>query len=238
MATPLAQLLQDVIHEPEIRAQFAASPESFLADHGYEHLDAADLREALYVLADGAAPDAAAGYQAGGDAIDADTDPAEQGGLAGAAAGLLDALAGIGGALLPIELSHDPSHLDDTDDTDDEAGAARHGERTAAGVDDAETDADTDDLATDGPVARPALDDHEIAPAGDAGVSDELADLDLDLDAPTGAAVAGAEAGIDLYDGLPDLADAGQVLGEPPADLDLGDQPAPGDAGDGWDDVI
>lgn len=64
MATPLAQLLQDVIHEPEIRAQFAASPESFLADHGYEHLDAADLREALYALADGAAPDAAAGYQA------------------------------------------------------------------------------------------------------------------------------------------------------------------------------
>ena len=127
---------------------------------------------------------------------------------------------------------------DDTDDTDDEAGAARHGERTAAGVDDAETDAETDDLATDGPVARPALDDHEIAPAGDAGVSDELADLDLDLDAPTGAAVAGAEAGIDLYDGLPDLADAGQVLGEPPADLDLGDQPAPGDTGDGWDDVI
>ena len=36
--TPLARLLHDVIHEPETRAQFAAAPESFLADHGYRRV--------------------------------------------------------------------------------------------------------------------------------------------------------------------------------------------------------
>ena len=98
MATPLARLLQDVLHEPDVRAQFAAGPESFFADHGYDHLDAADVREALFVLADGAEPEAAGDYQSGADAIGDTPGLAELDGIAGAAAGLASAVARILGA--------------------------------------------------------------------------------------------------------------------------------------------
>ncbi len=163
MATPLARLVHDVLHDPEVRAQFAASPESFLVDHGHDHLDAADLREAFFVLADGSAPDDASDYRTGGRAMgDDDLDGGS------ATAGLSGALAAIFGSVVDVDLGADPTSLDDVaDEADDEAD-----DHALDAIDDAIDDADShdDDGADAGPAGTVLADEFDLL--------DGLPDLD------------------------------------------------------------
>ena len=227
MATPLAQLVHDVVHDPEVRAQFAAAPESFLADHGHEQLAAADIREAFFVLADGSAPDAAVTYQSGGQAI-ADDD------LDGSAAeGLSGALAAILGSVFGVELGADPALLDGTSDLD-----AGDDDAADASTDDGDADGSDDTDNADAEIDGGAVDRSGIAYADDvdqprdAGGLDDLAD-DFDPSATGTAAGAGVATGVDVLDGLPDIEVS--VLDESTLVRD----PEPvADDGDGWDDVI
>ena len=148
MATPLVQLLRGVIDDPAVRAEFADGPMDFLSRHGYEHLDAADVREALMIMADGAPTSEATQLHTGGEAIDSEGGD----GLAGAATGLGSAL----GAITAADVDIDPADLDGLDDLD-----------SADDVDDESVAADTVDDSTD-----------ETAGPGETSVGDALFDTD------------------------------------------------------------
>jgi hypothetical protein len=137
MATPLLQLLRGMIDDPEVRAEFADGPMDYLGRHGYESIDAADVREALLIMADGAPTAEAVQLHAGGEAID----PTGADGLAGAAAGLRGALAAMTG-----DVHIDPAHLDGLDDA--EAATDESGDE--AGDDDIVVEARADDPEADG----------------------------------------------------------------------------------------
>ena len=109
MATPLAQLLDLVLSDADARDGFADAPADFMVRHGYEHLDADDVQEALFVLADGSPPAMATVLIDGGRAVDT-LDPAERGGLAGAIAGLSRAFVSMFGVDVPEY--DDPAELD------------------------------------------------------------------------------------------------------------------------------
>jgi len=109
MATPLAQLLDLVLSDADARDGFADGPADFMVRHGYEHLDADDVQEALFVLADGSPPAMATVLIDGGRAVDT-LDPAERGGLAGAIAGLSRAFVSMFGVDVPEY--DDPAELD------------------------------------------------------------------------------------------------------------------------------
>jgi len=109
MATPLAQLLDLVLTDADARDGFADAPADFMARHGYEHLDADDVQEALFVLADGSPPAMATVLIDGGRAVDT-LDPAERGGLDGAIAGLSRAFVSMFGVDVPEY--DDPAELD------------------------------------------------------------------------------------------------------------------------------
>ncbi len=119
MATPLHQLVNTVLREPGAREQFLLAPEAFLRSAGYRELDAADVQEALFVLADGSEPARSEQLLAGGRAIG---DPAEldgldgldgaDGGLAAAGWGLVEAI----DTMLMDEPS--PPDIDRRDDLD------------------------------------------------------------------------------------------------------------------------
>lgn len=74
MATPLADLLRSVLTDDTVGRAAGRSPSAFLRDHGWDHLDVADLREAMLVLADGAPTAEATAWVAGSDVIDPDSD--------------------------------------------------------------------------------------------------------------------------------------------------------------------
>jgi hypothetical protein len=137
MATPLVQLLRGMIDDPAVRAEFADGPMDYLGRHGYESIDAADVREALLIMADGAPTAEAVQLHAGGEAID----PTGADGLAGAAAGLGGALAAMTG-----DVHIDPAHLDGLDD----AEGATDESSDEAGDDDIVIEARTDDPEADG----------------------------------------------------------------------------------------
>ncbi|MCB0998155.1 MAG: hypothetical protein KDB40_02570 [Acidimicrobiales bacterium] len=266
MATPLARLLQDVLHEPDVRAQFAAGPESFFADHGYDHLDAADVREALFVLADGAEPEAAGDYQSGADAIGDTPGLAELDGIAGAAAGLASAVARILGAPQlddptdPAELDDladrfggadaddpgpDPSDHDDRDDGDDADADddAADGRGPDADGDPADP-ADTADTADRSALGHAGSSDDASTDLDDRGLDDvddlELDDLeldDLDLDGGLPGATTGATTGLDDLDAL-DRPTELFSSDVPRTDPVPDDAPHGGELGDGWDDLI
>jgi hypothetical protein len=101
MATPLADLLRAVLTDDTVRLAAGRSPSALLRDHGWEHLDATDLREAMLVLADGAPTVEATIWVAGGDTIDPD-----------ATAG--DALAAATATFHSDLVADDPAALDDT----------------------------------------------------------------------------------------------------------------------------
>lgn len=261
MATPLARLLQDVLHEPDVRAQFAAGPESFFADHGYDHLDAADVREALSVLADGAEPEAAGDYQSGADAIGDTPGIADLDGIAGAAAGLASAVARILGTPV-LDDPTDPAELDDLADRFDDADLVPS-DHDADDADDGDDDrSDGDDDADAAPGGDPSDTADASAPVGTAdrnalghaGSSDDTAvdrdDLDLDelddlddLDVEGGipGAAAGATTGlgdfddVDPFDRPTELFSSDVPRTDPvPDDTSHGS----GEVGDGWDDLI
>ena len=223
MATPLADLIGQVINDTEAQSAFAAGPESFLEAHGYTDIDAADIREAFYILADGSPPAEAAGYVAAGDAID-ELDTELQSGLGGAAAGLGVAVA----IIMPVDLdlAEDPGALDgldDTDDTDD--------------TDDIDAFDETMSAASGGGIES---DDDSEAAAGDP--HDRTVDVDAVGDLDTDAA---RDVGADRFDAdldpevgfvaavidLPDLSDTVDPMSIQAPDVD-----EPLD--DGWGDVI
>lgn len=238
MATPLATLLHGVLHDADVRAEFAASPDAFLADHGWPGLDAADLREALMVLADGAPAATAGALVTGAEAIDADVE-----GSTTAGAGLLEALTAIG-AVAPVEVEpdHDPADLDDVDDVDE----IRH--QDPDGPSDETEDTDAEDP------------DDQQRPDGSASPSDGLAER---LDALDQMATDGAPTDVrSEHDALHDV-DVDHGLGhglDHDLDHDPFDEPStvapaqherfapdvdepetardPGDVGDGWDELI
>ncbi len=53
MSTPLRELLNNVLFDPETRAALGGDPATFLADHGWSTLEGTDLEEAVAALADG-----------------------------------------------------------------------------------------------------------------------------------------------------------------------------------------
>lgn len=168
-----------MIDDPGVRAEFSGAPMDYLGRHGYESLDAADVREALMIMADGAPTTEAVQLHAGGEAIDA----AGGDGLAGAAAGLGSAL----GAMTATEVDIDPADLDGLDDA--EAVAGEDGAVEAA--DDA--DAGTDD-ADDTTVAADASGE------GTGPVHATLDDAQLDVDDLAEPDVSATESGVDRLD--------------------------------------
>lgn len=209
MATPLSEVLGAVINDPTIRAEFAAGPETFLAGHGYAELDGADVREALYILADGSPSAEAEALSGGGDAIDG----LDAQGLAGAAAGLSLALAALTGE--PDLVGADPADLDGLDDGFGDGPEAHQQEvDNNADTDTGDDDDDGEDVptaeATD-EVASSAAPDEESAEPVLISPDDAVAvDVQIDLVDPAGAV--------------------------PP--LDTSTTTVDDDAGDGWDDLI
>ena len=197
MATPLAQLLDAVLFDGGVREQFRLSPEAFLRSAGYDDLDATDVQEALFVLAEGSASVRASQLVAGGlaigDPIDLDSldgpagEPgAESGGLGAAGDSLVTALDAINSEETTLD---DPEALDDIDNARaiESAHVADSNLDAAfgAGTADADTsDTDTSDLAVDGQELDASVGAESDAEELDephrltADVSPELDDLD------------------------------------------------------------
>lgn len=236
MATPLADLLDGVLHDAEVRAEFAASPEVFLHEHGYAELDAADVQEALFILADGAPPAEAAALNSGGRSID-DLDDLDGAGLGGAAAGLAAAVASITGDEL---LADDPADLDglpDHDTADDPDDLDAHRIEHAGGADD-DDDLD-DDGAADG--ASPASSSlgaaigDRITPEPyrtDSDLDLDLDDLD-DLDESAGVELATYDPDVDEPAGEQIDLDSFARTSDAPTSPAETDEPS-----DGWDELI
>jgi hypothetical protein len=264
MATPLAQLLDIVMSDTEARADFARSPEAFMSEHGYQHLDADDVQEALFVLADGSPPAEAGALIESGRAID-DLDASERHGLDGAIAGLGNALHSLfGGDALDVI---DPAELDDVAADDDS------GDPTAADVserdddDDDQDDEDEPDDLDDQDAGGDRLDPSNAAvsavhtgpgdpadPADPTAETDETALLDRDHELATnddgdapGDLGDASDGSVDDLDGLGSIEDSGIS----PIDLDdlhpiveelpLSPEPlppVPEEFDDGWGDVI
>lgn len=223
MATPLSDLFDRVINDPETRTEFAAGPEAFLHEHGYTALDAADVQEVMYILADGSPPATAVGYVAAGNSI-GDLDPDMQHGLTGAASALGTAVAVIAPATVePVVDPVDPGELDGLDDTDDADDVY---DADAAGIDDDVDpgDLDPDDLDavahnTDG---RDSLDSG--SPDLDGSVRPD-ADITADADADA----------FDVLDAiLLDPPDLSATVDHASTDTTTTDD----SAGDGWDEII
>ena len=53
MATPLRQLLNDVLFDPDSRSHFASDPGEYLRANGWENLEGPELEEAVAALGDG-----------------------------------------------------------------------------------------------------------------------------------------------------------------------------------------
>jgi hypothetical protein len=243
MTTPLATLLHGVLHDAEVRADFVASPDAFLADHGWPDLDAEDLREALLVLADGAPAVLAGALVTGAEAIDDDASLS-------AGAGLRDALAAIAGSestdaeVLGADPDHDPADLDDRhdvrhqdpddEDEDEDEDVERASDDTAGhrSTHLAERLEAIDRTAADGA----AFDDARGTIHHDA--ADRSADLVTDVDADPGIDPGtDPETDADPFD---DLAVVGRPIGDH-FDVDTepgGSTPDAGELGDGWDDLI
>ena len=205
MSTPLGDLIRSVLTDPDAQAAFASAPEAFLLDHGYTELEPQDVREALYVLADGSPPETAVRLVAGGDAL-ADLDGDEHG-IGAAAAGLLGALH----AMDPSQDLTDPSDLDGwDDDTDADADA------------DADAGADADDV-TDDADGTGAEDDGRAHGGHDHDGHDDGAHLDRDAAPaePRDTAADDAADAASTSDGDPRAIHLGDLgTGDPDDDLD------------------
>jgi hypothetical protein len=208
MATPLVQLLRGMIDDPAVRAEFADGPMDYLGRHGYGSLDAADVREALLIMADGAPTAEAVQLHAGGEAIDAEAGD----GLAGAAAGLGGALAAMTG-----DIDIDPADLDGLDDAD---AATDEDDPLEATADDAEPDTSDTDTETETESVT-AVDDATVDDASGRAPLDELTDTSLDSETMV------VEPSLDE----PDIDDVS--FASPPNAL-----PADADGVDDWGDVL
>jgi hypothetical protein len=251
MSTPLRDLLHELLFDGPARAAFAAGPEQYLEDHGWDGLRGQDVGAALDALTDELPPDQAARIAplaAGDGAFEGGLDDTADG-IGGAIAGLEAAVAAIDGDLPPQMQSFDAAStfdaprggdaefdldidrsdgLDGLDDTDD------GGDVDLDRLDERDDDLDrSDDLASDDPDGFNELDELSFGTEqGRPAVEDEhLAGEEADLDDGGDPA-----AGIDFADDAPGTPDAGETaLGGPSAD-EPGELATPGD--DAPDDVI
>ncbi|MEK7425790.1 MAG: hypothetical protein AAB131_18355 [Actinomycetota bacterium] len=238
MATPLSDLFDRVINDPETRTEFAAGPEAFLHEHGYTALDAADVQEVMYILADGSPPATAVGYVAAGNSI-GDLDPDMQHGLTGAASALGTAVAVIAPVTVePVVDPVDPGELDGLDDTDDDTDDADDvDDADAAGIDD---DVDPGDLDPDDldAATRDTRGLDAVAHNTDGrGSLDSLDSGSPDLDG-SGRPDADITADADAFDVLDaillDPPDPSATVDHASTDTTTTDD----SAGDGWDEII
>lgn len=209
MATPLADLLNGLRNDTGMRADFELSPAEFLDAHGWGSLDATDLQEACYILADGAPPDDAARWLAGGEALGAGDGDGD------AAGALVTALA----AVAPATFDLDPADLDGLDELD---------------ADDADdgTDADAAGEAAD---ADPGIDEHGTGTPVETGLARSVDPNDATI-GDTGDAVDDASSPADGFDlgGEPEgLLDDHSLVFDPVVDAREA-----GDFGDDWDELI
>lgn len=184
MATPLAELLDAILFDPTVREHFQQSSEHFLRNAGHEHLDAADIQEALFVLADGSPPLRAEQLIAGGHAIG---DPVDLDGLDDLDSDGFDAADGLVAAIEAMVLDEpgvdDPQTLDDDTALDD--------------------DLDTGDDSWAAPVEDlPELDDTEFG----AGTGDDVAGVEFRIDEQLGRAETSTDDDVFLVDDI-DAAD-------------------------------
>jgi hypothetical protein len=179
MSTPLRDLLHDLLFDPPARAAFAADPEQYLGDHGWDGLRGADVESALDALTDELPPDQAARIAP----LVADDNGLADGpddGLAGAIAELAAATSAFDGEAL------DPGSTLDLDAPD---GSAEHVPvEHAAGEIDA-LDADgvdaSDDLAEEDPGdGATDLDELSFGTRDAAMHPTDVGDLDADDAAP------------------------------------------------------
>ena len=169
MATPLRDLLHELRHDTEVQARFHSSPGEYLHEHGWSDLDAADLQEAMLLLADAAPAAEAADWISVGTAIDADHDDP---------AAALDRALGTVTDRTPDALDEDPDLLDDRTAPD-------HDPADAIDFDDdvATTDIDGDTGADAAPASRPPEPQPDLPTTADELETDEpIADHDLGLD--------------------------------------------------------
>src|SRR4051812_17974334 len=52
MAMSLLEWIMDLLRDPEARAEFERDPEGYAHDHGFDNLSAADVHDALCLIAD------------------------------------------------------------------------------------------------------------------------------------------------------------------------------------------
>jgi hypothetical protein len=205
MSTPLRDLLHDLLFDAPARAAFAAAPEQYLDEHGWDGLRGQDVEAALDALSDELPPDQAARIAP----LVAD-DGAYVGtfadGLGGAIAGLEAATSAIDGELpAPVAEPIDPSSTLDRAEPD--------------GRVDVDSRGDLDDLDDRGDFDAGDLDD------GDTDGAHEATTLELDaLSFGTSTVPAAAEADLDGAPETPADAGSDQTTG-----IDFGEELAPGD---------
>jgi hypothetical protein len=215
MSTPLRDLLHDLLFDAPARAAFAADPEQYLGDHGWDGLRGEDVESALDALVDELPPEQAARiapFVANGDGLEDGLDD----GLASAIAELEAATSAFDeealdpGASLDLDapdgsaadgpFEHNDHEIDALDADDIDASADLAGDA----ADDEATDLDelsfgTHHASTD----APALGDLDVDDAEQGPVED------LDSDPATG---------IDFGEDVSDDAPATSPWGEPPAE--------------------
>lgn len=188
MATPLHQLVDTVLFDPAERELFRQAPETYLRTAGYDDLDAADVQEAMFVLADGASPDRAdlliTGGRAIGDVANVDDlaiDGTDDVGLEGAGDAFGSAL-----EALPLEVDE----IDGLDVVDDASTAAPSEPAPSEGLD-----------TTFGAGAEPDIDTSDISDdeSPDSGHPDEISLEDTATQLPEGLNLVGPDPEIDRF---------------------------------------
>lgn len=158
MATPLGELLRQLRTDTDVQTRFHQSPAEYLHEHGWGDLDAADMHEALLLLADAAPAAEAADWIAAGESIEPTA---------------LDAAAALDVAVASLHDGGTDGSTGDTDDLDDI---------------DTFAESDPDDLDGIATAASGTTDPDPIEPApettGDVAAIDAEPDAELDAGEP------------------------------------------------------
>jgi hypothetical protein len=207
MSTPLRLLLTELLDDTAVRSAFDADPEAFLAEHGWDGLDGADVHTALDALTHELPVDQAARLAplvADDVAFDGDGLSAAIAGLQAATAAVEDLAVTNGADDGAIEvLTDDPAAGIDSDS--DGGSAPRPHEPDAA---DAEEDgADTDPSS--------GIDDLSFGDAHTAPVPEAEVEAGADDEVPADAVVADAPPGVEA-----DESAAADLFGHDPASFD------------------
>jgi hypothetical protein len=221
VATPLRTLLDGVFHDDEMRHAFADDPATFLDLHGHGDLSAADVQEAMFVLADASATAPATALRAGafelGDPADLDaSDAALQPEVVARALALHDEALGLAAAddaNTEATGAFGEDEIDEIDDIDDIDGFGNLDDTPAE-----PPDAELDDAAEPGSV--------EVA-SHDSVVSENVAH------GPAEPNPINADDDPDLWDGVPS-ADTPMLPGSEVAPAETVEDEGP----DEWEELI